>query len=79
MFGGIGWGEIMVVLIVVLIIFGPKRLPEIGRSIGKAIKEFKNTGREIRNDITSSLEEDENEMENKKIGSNITSSERKQG
>ena len=38
----IGFGEIIVVLLVVLILFGASRLPEIGKSLGKAIHEFKN-------------------------------------
>lgn len=37
----LGIGEIIVILVVVLLLFGAKRLPEIGRAIGKGIKEFK--------------------------------------
>ncbi len=37
----IGLPEIAVVLVIVLIVFGPKRLPELGRSLGKGIREFK--------------------------------------
>jgi len=39
--GNIGFGEILVVLLIILIFFGPSRLPEIGKSLGKAIQEFK--------------------------------------
>lgn len=39
--GNVGPFEIAVVLVIVLIIFGPKRLPELGRSLGKGIREFK--------------------------------------
>ena len=39
--GNIGLPEILVVLIIALIIFGPKRLPELGRSVGKGIREFR--------------------------------------
>lgn len=39
--GNIGITEIAIVLVLVLIIFGPKRLPELGRSLGKGIREFK--------------------------------------
>jgi len=39
----IGPLEIIVVLIIVLIVFGPKRLPEMGRSLGRGIREFKNS------------------------------------
>lgn len=41
MLGGISWQEILVVLIIALIVFGPKRLPELGRSLGKGIREFR--------------------------------------
>lgn len=39
--GNIGIAELVVVLVLVLIIFGPKRLPELGRSVGRGIREFK--------------------------------------
>jgi sec-independent protein translocase protein TatA len=39
--GGIGWMEIMLLLLVMLLVFGPKRLPEMGRSLGRGIREFK--------------------------------------
>lgn len=38
---GYSWGPILIILLIVLILFGPKRLPELGDSIGKAIKSFK--------------------------------------
>ena len=41
MFSGIGMPEILVILLVVLLLFGAKRLPEIGASMGKGIREFK--------------------------------------
>ena len=37
----IGMGELVVILLIVIILFGPKKLPEIGQAIGTAIKEFK--------------------------------------
>ena len=48
--GRIGMGEIVVVLLVVLLLFGAKRLPEIGSAIGKAIREFKKAGKEFGDD-----------------------------
>jgi sec-independent protein translocase protein TatA len=49
--GWIGFPELLVLLLVVLVIFGPKRLPEMGRSLGKGMREFKNsiTGKEDEN------------------------------
>ncbi len=41
--GWIGPGEIIILLIVALLVFGPKKLPEMGRSIGKGMREFKNS------------------------------------
>ncbi len=38
----IGWQELLIVLVVALVIFGPKRLPDLGRSLGKGIREFRN-------------------------------------
>ena len=59
MFGPIGWPEIILVLIIALLLFGAKRLPEIGRSMGKAIKEFKKSFK----DVTDELDEDLNSTE----------------
>jgi sec-independent protein translocase protein TatA len=41
MFGSLGWQELVIVLIIVIIIFGAGRLPEIGGAVGKSIKEFR--------------------------------------
>jgi sec-independent protein translocase protein TatA len=41
--GNIGLPEILVVLVIALIIFGPKRLPELGKSLGKGIREFRSS------------------------------------
>jgi TatA/E family protein of Tat protein translocase len=38
---GYGWGPILIILAIVLLLFGPKRLPELAESVGKAIKSFK--------------------------------------
>ena len=43
---GIGMPELIVILIVVLLIFGAAKLPEIGKALGKAIREFKKAGRD---------------------------------
>jgi sec-independent protein translocase protein TatA len=39
--GQIGFGEILILLLVLLVLFGPKRLPQIGRSLGKGVRDFK--------------------------------------
>lgn len=49
--GNLGFSEIMLILVVVLLVFGAKRLPEIGSSLGKGIREFKRSMREVTDDI----------------------------
>lgn len=60
-----GMGELVVILLIILLLFGASRLPEIARSMGKSIKEFKKAGKEIQNNIEEVTKEDGNE-ENKK-------------
>ena len=48
---GIGLPEMAVILVLALLIFGPKKLPEIGRSMGKAIKGFQEASREFENEF----------------------------
>ncbi|MGB7686307.1 MAG: twin-arginine translocase TatA/TatE family subunit [Solirubrobacterales bacterium] len=43
MLGNIGPLEIIIVLVIALVVFGPKRLPELGSSLGRGIREFRNT------------------------------------
>ncbi len=40
-FGQVGWPQLLIVLVIVLVIFGAKRLPEVGRSLGSGMREFK--------------------------------------
>lgn len=56
MFENIGFGELLLILIVALVIFGPQKLPELGKGLGKAIREFKAATREIQNEITEAVD-----------------------
>ncbi len=47
---GMGMQELLIILLIVLIIFGAAKLPEVGRALGKAIKEFKNAGKDDEKD-----------------------------
>jgi sec-independent protein translocase protein TatA len=55
----IGPMELIIILVIALVVFGPKRLPDMGRSLGKAIREFRNAGKEIQNDIVESIDKDD--------------------
>ena len=49
--GKIGVGEIILIALVIVLLFGAKKLPEIGSALGKAIREFKKAGRDIEDDV----------------------------
>jgi sec-independent protein translocase protein TatA len=59
MFGNIGLPELIVILAIALLVFGPKKLPEVGRSIGKAIREFRRTTDEIKDKFEEQIRADE--------------------
>jgi TatA/E family protein of Tat protein translocase len=48
---GIGMPELIIILIIALIIFGPKKLPQMGKALGRAMKEFKKTSQELKEEI----------------------------
>lgn len=57
MFGGIGVPEIMIVLLVILLFFGAKRIPELARGIGQGINEFRKASDEIKKEIEKGEQE----------------------
>jgi len=56
---GLGPSEIIAVVIVALLLFGPKKLPEMMRSLGRSIAEFKRTTREVSDQIARSMMDEE--------------------
>jgi TatA/E family protein of Tat protein translocase len=59
MFGNIGFPELLIIMAIALLIFGPKKLPEVGKSIGKAIREFRKASDEIKEKIDQEIQADE--------------------
>ncbi len=62
MFGSIGMPELVLIFIVALLVFGPKKLPEIGRSIGKGLAEFKRASDELKKTIETEIEQGKNDV-----------------
>ncbi|HET9845144.1 MAG TPA: twin-arginine translocase TatA/TatE family subunit [Nitrospira sp.] len=52
---GLGAGEILIILVIAFLLFGPKQLPEVGRQVGKAVKGFKDTAEDLRKSVEPEL------------------------
>jgi sec-independent protein translocase protein TatA len=59
---GIGLPEMVLIFVLALLVFGPKKLPEIGKSVGKALKGFQEASREFQDEFKKEAEEIENVM-----------------
>ena len=57
--GSLGIQELVLIFVIALIFFGPKKLPELGRSLGKSINEFKKASNELRNTLDEEIRLDE--------------------
>lgn len=62
MFSNIGIPGLILILTLALIIFGPKKLPEIGRAFGQTLKEFKKSTRELTEDVVQDLDEEKKKL-----------------
>src|SRR5260370_32996829 len=59
MFGSIGMPELIIIFVIALIIFGPRKLPELGRSLGKSLAEFKKASNELKSTLEEEIRLDE--------------------
>src|SRR6266550_661306 len=55
MFGSVGMPELIIIFVIALIIFGPRKLPELGKSLGKSLAEFKKASNELRNTLEEEI------------------------
>ena len=63
MFGSIGMPELIVIFVIALIIFGPRKLPELGRSLGKSLAEFKRSSNELRSTLDDEIRLEEKQLD----------------
>lgn len=67
MFGSIGMPEMIIILVIALIIFGPRKLPELGRSLGRSINEFKKASNELRSTLEDEIRVEERKEQQAKV------------
>jgi len=58
---GLGWQEMLVIVLVILLLFGAKRLPEIARGLGKGINEFKGAIKDTKKEIQAGMDDKEDD------------------
>jgi len=56
MFGSIGTPEIIMIFVVALIVFGPRKLPQLGKTLGKGLKEFRKASQDMKSSIEKEIE-----------------------
>jgi sec-independent protein translocase protein TatA len=59
MFGSLGMPELIVIFVIALVVFGPRKLPELGRSLGRGIAEFKKATSELQNTLEQEINADD--------------------
>lgn len=59
MLGPIGMPELMIIMVIALIVFGPRKLPELGRSLGRSLGEFKRASNELRSTLDEEIRVEE--------------------
>ncbi len=67
---GVGLPEVTVILVLALLIFGPKKLPELGKQLGKTLQSLKNASNEFQNELNKAVNETEDTKTNNMIEKN---------
>ena len=62
--GNIGISGLILILIIALIVFGPKKLPEIGRAMGQTLREFKKSAQDLTSDVMDDADENKKKVKN---------------
>ena len=66
MFGSIGMPELIIILVIALIIFGPRKLPELGKSLGRSLNDFKRASTDLQNTLEQEIKLEEQKEEQAK-------------
>ena len=61
--GPLGWSELLIIFFIILIIFGPRKLPQLGKSLGRSIGEFKRASNELRSTLEQEIRVEETRKE----------------
>ncbi len=67
MFGSLGMPEMVIILVIALIVFGPRKLPELGRSLGKSIGEFRKASNELKHTLDEEIRVEEQKEQRSKM------------
>jgi TatA/E family protein of Tat protein translocase len=63
MFGSVGTPELIIIFVIALIVFGPRKLPELGKSLGKSLAEFKRASNELKNTLDEEIRSEERKQD----------------
>jgi TatA/E family protein of Tat protein translocase len=72
MFGSIGTPELIIIFVIALIVFGPRKLPELGRSLGKSLGEFKRASNELKNTLDEEIRLEERKQQERQEPPRVT-------
>jgi sec-independent protein translocase protein TatA len=67
MFGSIGMPELIIILVIALIIFGPRKLPELGKSLGRSLNEFKRASTDLQNTLEQEIKLEEQKEQQSRV------------
>jgi len=68
MFGNIGGSELFLILLVILVFFGAKKLPELAKGLGQGIREFRKAAKDVQDEVEKEVKKIDDKSDNKPIG-----------